>query len=195
LTRKARVERKTAETEVKVEINLDGEGKACIETDIPFLNHMLTLFCRHGLFDLSVKGQGDRAVDDHHLVEDVGICLGQAISEALGEKEGVERYGEALVPMDESLVSVAIDLSGRPSLIYRVEFAGPRIGNFDPSLLREFFKALADKGNLTLHINLAYGINDHHIAEAVFKAVARALRRAVARNERITGVMSTKGTL
>ncbi|MCX7981847.1 MAG: imidazoleglycerol-phosphate dehydratase HisB [Syntrophales bacterium] len=195
MKRKSRIERKTAETNVEVEINLDGSGAAKVDTDIPFLDHMLTLFSRHGLFDLTITGRGDRAVDDHHLVEDVGICLGLAISQALGQKEGIERYGEASVPMDESLVHVVVDLSGRPCLIYNVEFEGQRIGDFDPSLIREFFKALADNGKITLHINLLYGVNDHHIAEAIFKGVARALRKAVNLNTRIEGIMSTKGTL
>lgn len=195
MSRTAHVERKTKETEVGVEIDLDGEGTFHLDTGIPFLDHMLTLFSRHGLFNLKVKGKGDRAVDDHHLVEDIGICLGKAIGQALGEKEGIERYGEATVPMDESLVNVAVDISGRPCLIYRVEFGNQRIGDFDPSLIREFFKALVDNGKLTLHINLIYGVNDHHIAEAVFKAVARALRKAVTLNARIEGIMSTKGTI
>lgn len=195
MKRRARIERKTAETNISVELDLDGEGVATIDTEIPFLDHMLTLLSRHGLFDLTIKGQGDRDVDDHHLVEDVGICLGQAIYQALGTKEGIERYGEATVPMDESLVSVAIDISGRPCLIYRVEFGGQRIGDFDPTLIREFFKALTDNSQITLHINLHYGVNDHHIAEAIFKGVARALRMATGRNNRISGIMSTKGTL
>lgn len=195
MIRKARVERKTNETEVVVEVNLDGKGESRVDTEIPFLDHMLTLFSRHGLFDLMVKGRGDRAVDDHHLVEDVGICLGKAIADALGDKRGIERYGEALVPMDESLVVVALDLSGRPCLVYRVEFGSPSIGRFDPTLIREFFKALVDNGGITLHINLLYGVNDHHIAEAIFKGIGRALSKAVSRKKRIEGIMSTKGTL
>lgn len=189
------MERKTAETEVSIEINLDGTGETTIDTSVPFLDHMLTLFSKHGLFDVMVRGRGDRAVDDHHLVEDIGIGLGTALRQAIGDKKGMERYGESLLPMDESLVSVALDLSGRSCLVYNVPWSGQRIGDFDPFLLREFFKAVTDHGQMTLHINLMYGENQHHIAEAMFKGVARSLRRAVTIHERIVGIMSTKGTL
>ena len=189
------ITRKTSETDIAVTIEMDGSGKADVETPIPFLNHMLNLFARHGLFDLSIRGQGDTAVDDHHLVEDLGICLGRAVKEALGEKEGIERYGSATVPMDESLASVVMDLSGRPYLVYRVDFGEQRIGDFDPALLREFFKSFTDHSGITLHINLFYGKNNHHVAEAIFKASARALRKAASRHERINGIMSTKGIL
>jgi imidazoleglycerol-phosphate dehydratase len=176
-------------------MDLDGSGRGEIETTIPFLDHMLNLLARHGLFDLEITGEGDREVDDHHLVEDLGICLGETLKQALGSKEGISRYGAALVPMDETLCSVALDLSGRPYLVYNAELGEARIGAFDPALLREFFKAFSDHSGITLHINVLYGKNNHHIAEAVFKAVALALRRAVQFEARIQGVMTTKGTL
>ncbi|MDO8722121.1 MAG: imidazoleglycerol-phosphate dehydratase HisB [Syntrophales bacterium] len=187
--------RKTTETEVAVEINLGGKGNGEINTAIPFLDHMLTLFAKHGLFDLTVKSKGDTAIDDHHLVEDIGICLGEAIKEALGDKKGIERYGSAVVPMDESLCRVAVDISGRPYLIYQAEFGNKKIGGFDPALLREFFKSFSDHSEMTLHINLIYGRNNHHIAEAIFKAFARAVRKASSLHERIEGVLSTKGSI
>lgn len=193
--RKGHCSRRTAETDIVVAIDLDGSGKADIDTSIPFLDHMLNLFARHGLFDLSVRGRGDTAVDDHHLVEDLGICLGKAIGEALGQKTGIERYGSAFVPMDETLARVVVDLSGRSCLAYRVDFGEKRTGAFDAALLREFFKALADNGGMTLHVSVLYGENGHHMAEAVFKAAARALRHAVRMDGRIEGVLSTKGTL
>jgi imidazoleglycerol-phosphate dehydratase len=193
--RKGKVVRKTTETDIAVEIELDGSGKAQVDTTVPFLDHMLILFARHGLFDMSIKAKGDTAIDDHHLVEDLGICLGQAVKKALGNKEGIDRYGSVTLPMDESLCSVVMDLSGRPYLVYGIEFGEKRIGDFDPALLREFFKSFSDHSGITLHINLIYGKNNHHIAEAVFKASARALRKASSRHERINGIMSTKGTL
>lgn len=193
--RKGNIKRKTSETTISVEMDLDGSGRSEIDTTIPFIDHMLNLFSRHGLFDIKIVGKGDRDVDDHHLVEDLGICLGQTVKKALGSKEGIKRYGTALVPMDESLCSIALDLSGRPYLIYHVEFGDARIGDFDPSLLREFFKSFSDHGGITLHINVLYGRNSHHIAEAIFKAFARALRRAVNLDDRIQGIMSTKGSL
>ncbi len=193
--RKGKVKRKTRETTISVDMDLDGSGRGEIATTIPFMDHMLNLLARHGLLDLKVAGKGDREVDDHHLVEDLGICLGTAIKKALGGKEGITRYGSALAPMDESLCSVVIDLSGRPYLIYRAELGEARIGDFDASLLREFFKALSDHGGITLHINVLYGMNNHHIAEAIFKAFALALRRAAKFDDRIQGVMSTKGAL
>jgi imidazoleglycerol-phosphate dehydratase len=193
--RKGKVVRKTTETDIAVEIDLDGSGKAQVDTTVPFLDHMLVLFARHGLFDMSIKARGDTAIDDHHLVEDLGICLGQAVKKALGKKEGIDRYGSMTLPMDESLCSVVMDLSGRPYLVYRVDFGENRIGDFDPALLREFFKSFSDHSGITLHINLIYGKNNHHIAEAVFKASARALRKASSRHERINGIMSTKGIL
>jgi imidazoleglycerol-phosphate dehydratase len=193
--RKAVVRRKTAETEISVEVNLDGTGEGRIDTAVPFLDHMLNLFARHGLVDLTVQGRGDTAIDDHHLVEDMGICLGQAVRKALGERKGISRYGSAAVPMDESLCNVAMDLSGRPYLVWHAEIGQQRIGEFDPTLLKEFFKSFSDHSGITLHINLNYGTNNHHMAEAVFKAFARAFRAAVVPDERIEGVLSTKGSL
>jgi len=193
--RKGKIKRKTRETNISVEMELDGVGRGEIDTKIPFMDHMLNLLARHGLFDLKISGQGDREVDDHHLVEDLGICLGTAVKKALGDKEGIARYGAALAPMDESLASVALDISGRPCLVYHAGLGEARIGAFDPSLLREFFKAFSDHGGITLHINVLYGKNNHHMAEAVFKAFALALRSAVQLDERIQGVMSTKGLL
>ncbi|MCK9391557.1 MAG: imidazoleglycerol-phosphate dehydratase HisB [Syntrophales bacterium] len=193
--RKGKVKRKTSETTISMEMDLDGSGRAEIGTTVPFMDHMLTLFSRHGLFDIKIAGKGDRDVDDHHLVEDLGICLGQSVKEALGSKEGIKRYGSALVPMDESLCSIAIDLSGRPYLIYNVEFGGARIGDFDSALLKEFFKSFSDHSGMTLHINVLYGKNNHHVAESIFKAFAWALRRAASLDDRINGVMSTKGSI
>ncbi|OGP86271.1 MAG: imidazoleglycerol-phosphate dehydratase [Deltaproteobacteria bacterium RBG_16_58_17] len=193
--RKATIRRKTAETEVSVVIDLDGKGKGDIDTSVPFLDHMLNLFARHGLTDLAIRSQGDIDVDDHHLVEDVGICLGQAIRKALGDRKGISRYGWSSVPMDESLCNVAMDLSGRPYLVWRAELGERRIGEFDPALLREFFKSFSDHSGITLHINLSYGTNGHHRAEAIFKAFARAFRDAIAIDVRIEGILSTKGSL
>ena len=195
MARKARVERKTSETNIRILLDLDGTGKGRIDTTIPFLDHMLTLTARHGLFDLTVKGSGDTDVDDHHLVEDIGICLGKAFRDALAGKEGINRYGSATVPMDESLGSVHLDVSGRSYLVYDVDFGARRIKTFDLALIREFFQAFADAGGMTLHVRVLYGKNSHHMAEAVFKAFARALREAVSRDARIRGVLSTKGTL
>ena len=193
--RKATIRRKTAETEVSVIIDLDGKGKGDIDTSVPFLDHMLNLFARHGLTDLAIRSQGDIDVDDHHLVEDVGICLGQAVRKALGDRKGISRYGSSSVPMDESLCSAAMDLSGRPYLVWRAELGERRIGEFDPALLREFFKSFSDHSGITLHINLSYGTNGHHMAEAIFKAFARAFRDAIAIDGRIEGILSTKGSL
>jgi imidazoleglycerol-phosphate dehydratase len=191
----AKVHRKTKETEVSVEIDLDGSGRADIQTSIPFVDHMFHLFARHGFFDLSVQSQGDTSVDDHHLVEDLGIGLGTALRQALGGKEGIARYGSALVPMDEALCSVTVDISGRPYLIYHAEIGEAKIGAFDPALIKEFFKSFSDHSGITLHVNVHYGSNNHHIIEAVFKAFARALHTAVTLHDRIEGVLSTKGSL
>jgi imidazoleglycerol-phosphate dehydratase len=193
--RKATIERQTSETEISVTICLDGKGEGRIDTSISFLVHMLDLFARHGLADLDVRGRGDTAVDDHHLVEDIGICLGQAVRKALGERKGIARYGSAWVPMDESLCHVAMDLSGRPYLVWNAKVGEGRIGEFDPALLREFFKSFSDHSGITLHVNLMYGTNNHHMAEAIFKAFARAFREAIAIDARIEGVLSTKGSL
>jgi imidazoleglycerol-phosphate dehydratase len=195
MARKAKIDRKTSETDIRILLDLDGTGKGKIATTIPFLDHMLTLMARHGLFDLTVKGSGDTDVDDHHLVEDIGICLGKAFREALKAKEGINRYGSAAVPMDESLAAVQLDLSGRSYLVYNVNFGARKIKTFDLALIREFFKAFTDNSGMTLHVNVMYGKNNHHIAEAIFKAFARALREAVTLNTRISGVLSTKGTL
>ena len=195
MARVASVHRKTTETEISIEINLDGTGEGRIATTIPFLDHMLNLFAKHGFMDLTVRSVGDTDVDDHHLAEDLGICLGQVLGEALGDRKGICRYGAATVPMDESLCSVAVDISGRPYLIYNVNIKDRRIGNFDPALLREFFKSFSDHSRMTLHINLEYGKNGHHMAEAVFKSFARALREAVDIDGKLEGVLSTKGSL
>lgn len=195
MARTAVITRKTAETDIVVEINLDGEGAGTIDTSLPFLDHMLVIMARHSLIDLSVTGRGDTPVDDHHLVEDIGLCLGEALKMALGDKAGIGRYGTAFIPMDESLGHVSIDLSGRPCLVYNVDFEHEKIKDFDLLQLREFFKALADQGGITLHINAIYGRNPHHIAEALFKSFARALGSAVSIDSRIKGVLSTKGSL
>jgi len=195
MARKAKIQRKTAETDISIEINLDGKGNGEISTTVTFIDHMLNLFARHGLFDLVIKGKGDTHIDDHHLIEDIGICLGDAVKKALGTKKGIVRYGSATVPMDESLCSASIDISGRPYLIYNVEFKSRKIGTFDFSLIREFFKSFSDHSGMTLHINLVYGKNNHHMAEAVYKAFALALRKAVTIHGRIEGILSTKGSL
>jgi imidazoleglycerol-phosphate dehydratase len=193
--RTASVQRKTTETEVLVSIDLDGRGEGRIDSSVPFLDHMLNLLARHGLLDLTLQGRGDTAIDDHHLVEDVGICLGQVVRKALGDRQGISRYGSAVVPMDESLCSVVLDLSGRPYLVWHADLGEQRIGGFDPGLLREFFKSFSDHSGITLHVNLHYGTNGHHMAEAMFKAFARAFRGAIALDGRIEGVLSTKGSL
>jgi imidazoleglycerol-phosphate dehydratase len=195
MTRKAKIIRKTTETDIQLEIDLDNTAASKIETSIPFLDHMFDLFARHGFFKLMVKSKGDTQIDDHHLVEDLGICLGMAVSQALGKKTGISRYGTASVPMDECLCHVDLDISGRPYLIYKVKFERRKIGGFDPALVKEFFKAFTDHSGITLHVNLAYGSNSHHIIEAVFKAFARALRSAVNINKNIEGVLSTKGCI
>jgi len=194
MKRKARIHRKTSETDIAITIVIEGTGVARVNTTIPFLDHMLALFAKHGRFDLDVQASGDTEVDDHHLVEDVGICLGNALKEALGGKWGINRYGNALTPM-ETLCSVALDLSGRPYLVYHVKFGNRKIKQFDAALLHEFFKALTDRSGMTLHINLVYGKNTHHIAEGTFKAFARALMEAVAIPEGRTDLPSTKGLL
>jgi imidazoleglycerol-phosphate dehydratase len=195
MARKAKIHRKTTETDVFVEIDLDGGGEGKVSTTVTFLDHMLNLLSRHGLVDLAVKAKGDTDIDDHHLVEDIGICLGEAVKKAVGDKKGIVRYGSATVPMDESLCSVVMDISGRPYLIYHVDFKDKKIGRFDPALLKEFFKSFSDHSGITLHINVLYGKNNHHIAEAIFKAFALALRRAVTMHDRINGILSTKGSL
>lgn len=193
--RVAQVARKTKETQVRIDLTLDGTGTARIDTGIPFLDHMLDLFTRHGLFDLDVECKGDLQIDDHHSVEDVAICLGQAFLRALGDKTGIARYGMSLVPMDEALCRAVVDLSGRFYLVYEVETKRGRIGNFSVELAEHFWRSFAEALKCNLHIDLLRGRNTHHILEATFKATARALRQAVERDPRITGVLSTKGTL
>lgn len=195
MSRKAKIVRKTTETDINLDFALEQSDVSRIETSIPFLNHMLELFVRHGRFWLVLQGKGDTEIDDHHLTEDVGICLGKAVAQALGDKTGINRYGSAFAPMDESLCHVDIDISGRPYLVYRVRHHKEKIGGFEPALVKEFFKAFADHSGITVHINLAYGSNNHHIFEAVFKAFARALRQAVDIHPEISGVLSTKGML
>ncbi len=193
--RKAEVRRKTKETEISLKIDLEGSGKHSIRTGIPFFDHMLGLLTYHGGLDLSLKAKGDIGVDAHHTVEDVGICLGDGIRKALGEIKGIQRYGMAVIPMDEALASVALDLSMRPWLTFHMKPRRSRIGTFDLELVEEFFKALCNHGRMTLHINLLYGRNSHHMVEAVFKGFGRALRQAVSVDERSSSVPSTKGIL
>jgi len=194
MSRLGRVTRKTKETEVDMELNLDGQGQANIQTGIPFLDHMLHLFAAHGYFDLTIKAAGDLEVDQHHTVEDVGICLGQAFREALGARPGVRRYGEARVPMDEALAQATVDLSNRPFLRFEVRFA-PVSAALDPQLVKEFWRAVAVHGGMTIHLEVPYGDNTHHIMEAVFKAMGRALDVATQPELRAQGVPSTKGVL
>ena len=193
--REAEVRRTTKETDVRVRLGLDGTGRALVSTGVPFLDHMLELFAKHGLFDLEVECRGDLEIDDHHSVEDVAITLGQALSEALGDKAGVARYGSAYVPMDEALCRAVVDLSGRFYLVYAVETRRQTIGNFSVELAEHFWRSLAEAARCNLHIDCLRGRNTHHILEGTFKATARALRRAVERDPRVTGVPSTKGTL
>ena len=194
--RQASIQRKTAETDIALTLDLDGTGAGNINTGCGFLNHMLTLFARHGGFDLTVTCVGDTDVDDHHTVEDVGICLGLAFEQALGDRRGIMRYASLDLAMDETLTRAAIDVSGRPFLVWNVAFSAPKTGTFDTELVREFFQALSTHGGITLHVDRIHGLNSHHIAEAAFKAVARALREAVEPDPRMAGVLpSTKGAL
>jgi len=193
--RRGRVERRTAETAVTVELEIEGKGDYQIQTGIPFLNHMLSLFAKHGLFDLKIQAQGDVEVDLHHTVEDVGIALGEAFEKALGEKVGIKRYGSALVPMEEALATVSVDLSGRPYLVYKVPSLSGRVKDFDLELGKEFFKAFANQARCNLHLELRYGDDLHHSLEALFKAFGKALDEATALDERVKGVPSTKGKL
>jgi imidazoleglycerol-phosphate dehydratase len=195
MSRIATIQRHTAETQISVTWNLDGTGQSQIETGIGFFDHMLTLFAKHGAFDLTVKAVGDLHVDQHHTVEDTGIALGQALRQALGNKAGIQRYGHFTLPMEETLVTVALDLSGRYYLVNQVAFSAAKIGEFDTELVEDFWQALAANGLMNLHLLLHHGRNNHHIAEAVFKGAARALRMAVSLDSRMTGVPSTKGTL
>lgn len=194
-TRTASVNRKTKETHVELTINLDGEGSSNINTGVGFLDHMLDLLAKHALFDLHIKATGDRVVDDHHTVEDVGICLGQAMKDALGNKKGICRFAHASVPMQEALANVAIDVSGRSALVFHAKFHTEKIGNFDAELIEEFLEAFSANAGVNLHVNVPYGSNAHHIAEAIFKGLARALEDATRINRRTGDVPSTKGIL
>ena len=195
MTRTATVERATSETDIRVTLELDGSGETRIATGVPFFDHMLEAFGRHGLFDLTVTASGDLDIDAHHTVEDVGICIGQALATALGDKKGITRFGSAIIPMDEALVLAAVDVSGRAHLAYAVELPIEIIGTFDTTLAEEFLRALAVNAGITLHVRSLSGTNAHHIVEAAFKAVARALAAAVTVDPRVTGVPSTKGAL
>ncbi len=190
-----RVARKTKETDIELELSLDGSGINQIDTPVPFLNHMLTLFSVHSRFNLNVSARGDIEVDDHHTVEDIGICLGQALKEALGEKQGINRYGEAVIPMDETLARVVLDLSGRPYLVYQAQIPSPQLGSLAAETVKEFFQAVVNQAGINLHIDLLRGDNSHHIVEAIFKAFARALRQAVMIAPGVEGVWSSKGQL
>ena len=194
-SRYAKIERTTSETFVKAELGLDGTGLGNISTTIPFVDHMLNLLAKHGLFDLTVEAKGDTEIDHHHTVEDIGIVLGMALKEALGEKAKIRRFGWATVPLDETLAEVVVDLSGRPFLVYNVELPHRQVKDFDLGLFEDLFQALVNQGALNLHINVKYGRNPHHIIEAVFKAFSKALDQAVLIDDRVTGVLSTKGSL
>jgi len=195
MSRTAEITRTTKETDIHIALNLDGSGQSAINTGVPFLDHMLDLFTRHGLFDLEVTCKGDLQIDDHHTVEDIAICLGQAFAQALGDKKGIVRYGAAYVPMDETLARAVVDLSGRYFLVYKVENTRPNVGTFSVELAEHFWHSFAEHCKCNLHIEVLYGRNQHHIIEAVFKATTRALSQAVRQDERIQGVMSTKGTI
>ncbi len=195
MPRTATIERKTKETDIRIELSLDGKGQGAIETGVPFFDHMLTQIARHGFFDLTVAAKGDIEIDAHHTVEDVGICLGEAFKKALGDKAGIRRYGRGTMPMHESLASVILDFSGRPFLVYNVPLPKAQVGNFEVELVEEFFTAFCNHGGVNVHVNLAYGDNLHHIVEAVFKAFARALDEACSLDPRIEGVLSSKGKL
>ncbi|MEO2030488.1 MAG: imidazoleglycerol-phosphate dehydratase HisB [Planctomycetaceae bacterium] len=195
MTRTAEIARETAETRIHLSLDLDGTGECDIQTGVGFFDHMLTLLARHGLLDLTVRADGDLQVDHHHTVEDVGICLGQAIAQAIGDKSGILRYGDVTLPMEETLVTSALDLSGRFAFVYAVGFPTEKIGEFDTQLVQEFWNAVASNARMNLHLILHHGSNSHHIAEGCFKATARALRKAVALDPRQTGVPSSKGTL
>ena len=195
MDRTAEISRHTKETSIRLGINLDGMGKCSAQSGVGFFDHMLDLLARHSLIDLNLEAKGDLQVDSHHTVEDIGIVLGQCLEKALGDKRGIQRYGWAIVPMDETLAQVAIDLSGRPAFVFKVNFTGPLIGAFPVELVEEFFKSVATNGRMNLHINVPYGANNHHISESIFKAMAKALRQAVTLDPRNSDVPSTKGSL
>jgi len=194
-TRTAEISRTTRETEIRLTLGLDGQGRAQVATGVGFLDHMLELFARHSLFDLSVTCKGDLHIDDHHTTEDVGICLGQAIDQALGGRAGIRRYGHAVLPMDEVLVTCAVDLGGRPFWVWNAPMPAPKIGTFDSELVADFWHAVCTQGRMNLHVLLHYGRNTHHVSEAIFKGLARALRDAAETDPRSSGVPSTKGVL
>ena len=195
MKRTAKIERKTKETDIKISLNIDGKSDASVASGIPFLDHMLTLFAVHGFFDLTVHAQGDFEVDFHHTIEDVGLVLGDAINQALGDRKGIKRYGHAVTPMDDALAAVTIDLSNRPYLVCNLpDYADSGIA-LNPSLTREFFRALVNRAGMNLHINVSYGENDHHVVESVFKAFGRALDQASSLDDRVKGVRSSKGAL
>ena len=195
MTRRSKIERKTAETAILLDLNLEGSGMADLEIGLPFIEHMLTLWCRHGFFDLVIRAEGDIEVDAHHLVEDIGICLGRAWQEALGDKKGIKRYGFCAVPMDESLVTAVVDLSGRPWLHYQFAMPPGLVGTMDPELLEEFWQAFINEGMFNLHLIMNHGSNKHHIIEASFKAAAKAMNEASSCLEGFNGILSTKGKL
>lgn len=193
--RKAKIERKTTETDIRLQFDIDGEGKSSIRTGVGFFDHMLTLFTKHGLFNLEVDCNGDLEVDQHHSVEDIGIALGQAFAEAVGNKAGIQRYATVTTPMDEALSTISLDISGRPFFVFHVEGLKDKVGEFDTELVEEFFQAFVSNAKVTLHINLAYGKNSHHIIESIFKGFGRTLDQATQINPRVKGVPSTKGSL
>jgi len=195
MNRTATIERATKETSIKLSLDLDGIGKSELSSGIPFLDHMIEQISRHGLVDLMIDAKGDLEIDAHHTVEDIGICLGEALREAIGDKVGIVRYGHAYVPLDEALSRVVLDLSGRPGLEYWIDFPKETVGGFDVELFKEFFQAVSNHGRITLHIDAIRGNNNHHIIETVFKAFGRALRMAVESDPRVTGIPSTKGAL
>ena len=189
------IKRKTGETDIEISFCIEGEGNSIIETGIGFLDHMLTLFSKHGGFDLEVNAKGDLNVDSHHTIEDIGIVLGQCIREASGERKGIKRYGTTFLPMDEAMAMVSVDVSGRPYLVFEAELKAEKLGDFDTEMTEEFFRALAFNASITLHAKILYGKNTHHMIEALFKGTARALKEALTEDENIKGVMSTKGIL
>lgn len=193
--RTAEINRQTAETRIALALNLDGTGQSTIQTGVGFFDHMLTLFSRHALLDLRVQAEGDLHIDAHHTVEDVGLCLGRALTQALGDKAGIRRYGDCTLPMDETLVTAALDLSGRPVFVWRADIPNVLLGNFSAELGAEFWRAVSSTGLMNLHVVLHYGQNTHHLLEAIFKAIGRALRQALERDPRSPGIPSTKGTL
>jgi imidazoleglycerol-phosphate dehydratase len=195
MSRTAQIQRETSETQIELSLDLDGKGCADIETGVGFLNHMLELLAKHAVMDISVRARGDLDVDQHHTVEDVGVCFGQALRQALGDKAGIRRYGHFTLPMDQTLATVAVDMSGRYAFVFSADFPSPKIGDFDSELVEDFWQAVAANALCNLHVMVHHGRNSHHISEAIFKTAARALRMAIEMDPRMTGVPSTKGTL